>query len=91
MVQLLEELSALVDNPRRGGKEQPLVSEYYKEVTPLGNLIQTGNCPPAFSYAYKNLFYEVVVPFDERRQIKEAKDHNEKLKKIFQERMRTSK
>jgi hypothetical protein len=30
--QLLEELSTLVDNPGRGGKE-PLISEYYKELT----------------------------------------------------------
>jgi hypothetical protein len=30
MVQLLEELSTLVDNPGRGGKEQPLISKYYR-------------------------------------------------------------
>jgi hypothetical protein len=30
------------------------ISEYYKEVTPLGHLIQSGNCPPAFSYTYKS-------------------------------------
>jgi hypothetical protein len=45
MVQLLEELSTLVDNPGRGENGQPLISEYYKEVTPLGHLIQSGNCP----------------------------------------------
>jgi hypothetical protein len=50
IVQLLEESSTLVDNPGRGGNEQPLISEYYKEVTPLGHLIQ---CPPAFSYTYE--------------------------------------
>jgi hypothetical protein len=33
MVQLLEELSVLVDSPGRGENEQPLISEYYKEVT----------------------------------------------------------
>jgi hypothetical protein len=37
MVQLLERLSTLVDNPVRGGKEQPLISEYYKEAIPLGH------------------------------------------------------
>jgi hypothetical protein len=75
----------------RGGKEQPLISEYYKEVTPLGHLIQSGNCPPAFNYKYESLFYEARSYFDEERQIKEAKDLNEEFKKIFQERMRTSK
>jgi hypothetical protein len=30
MVQLLEELSILFDNPGRGGNEQSLISEYYK-------------------------------------------------------------
>jgi hypothetical protein len=39
MVPLLEELSTLVDNPRRGGNEEPLISEYYKEVSHLGHLI----------------------------------------------------
>jgi hypothetical protein len=29
-VQLLPELATLIDNPGRGGKEQPLISEYYK-------------------------------------------------------------
>jgi hypothetical protein len=38
LVQLLEELSILVDNPGRGGKGQALINEYYKEVTPLGHL-----------------------------------------------------
>jgi hypothetical protein len=33
----------------------------------------------------------VGVPFEEGRQRKETKDHNEKFKVIFQERMRTSK
>jgi hypothetical protein len=49
MGQLLEELSILVDKPGRGENEQPLFSEYYKEVTPLGHLIQSGNCPLAFN------------------------------------------
>jgi hypothetical protein len=40
MVQLLEKLSGLVDNPGRGEDEQPLISEYYKEVTPIGHLTQ---------------------------------------------------
>jgi hypothetical protein len=52
VVQLLEELSASVDNPRRGENEHPLISEYYKEVTPLGHLIQSGSCTPAFDYTY---------------------------------------
>jgi hypothetical protein len=90
-VQLLEELATLVDSPRRAGKEQPLISEYYKEVTPLSHLIQPENCPPAFNYTYESLFYEIRISFDEGKQIKEEKDHNEELKNIFQERMRTSK
>jgi hypothetical protein len=90
-IQLLEELSTLVDNPGRGGKEQSLISEYYKEVTTLCHLIQSGNCSPAFNYTYESLFYEARASFDEGRQIKEAKDHNEEFKQIFQERMRTSK
>jgi hypothetical protein len=67
MVQLLEKLSVLVDNPGREENEQPLISEYYKEVTSLGHLIQSGNCPLAFSYTYESLFYETRVSFDERR------------------------
>jgi hypothetical protein len=54
-------------------------------VSPLGHLIQSGNCPPAFNYTYESLFYEARV--DEGRQIKEAKDHNEEFKKIFLERI----
>jgi hypothetical protein len=87
---LLEELSILVDNPGRGGNEQPLIREYYKEVTPLGHLIQTGNCPPAFNYTYESLFCKARVAFDEGRQIQVAEDHNEEFKYIFQERIRTS-
>jgi ribonuclease HI len=88
VVQLLEELSALVDNPGRGENEQPPISEYHKEVTPLGHLTQSGSCPPAYDYTYESLFYGA---FNEGRQIKEAEDHNEEFKKIFQERMKTSK
>jgi hypothetical protein len=51
MVQLLEELSTLV----RGENEQPLFNEYYKEVIPLGHLIQTENCPLAYNYTYETL------------------------------------
>jgi hypothetical protein len=76
MVQLLEELSILVDNPWRGEKEQPLVSKYYKEVTHLGHLIQSGNCRLAFNYTYESLFHEARLSFNEGRQIKEAKDDN---------------
>jgi hypothetical protein len=57
-----------------------LISGYYKEVTPLGHLIQSGNCPPAFDYIYESSFYDARVSFDEGRQIKEAED----LRKIFQ-------
>jgi hypothetical protein len=89
MVQLLRELSNLVDNPERGGKEQPLISEYYKTVTPLSNN-PIRELSQAFNYTYRILFYKAIVSFDEGRQIKEAKDHKE-YKKIFQERMRTSK
>jgi hypothetical protein len=39
MVQQLEKLSVLVDNPETGGKGEPLLNEYYEEVTPLGHLI----------------------------------------------------
>jgi hypothetical protein len=70
MVQLLEDLSTLIDNPGRRGKEQPLISEYYQEVTPLGHLIQSGNCPPVFNYTYESLFHEASVYFDDGRQIK---------------------
>jgi hypothetical protein len=58
------------------------ISKYYKEVTPLDHLIQSGYCPPAFNYTYENLFYEAMVSFDEGRQIKEAEDHNEELKRF---------
>jgi hypothetical protein len=74
MVQLLEELSVLVDNPGRGKNEQSLISEYYKEVAPLGHLIQSGNCPLAYNYTYESLFYKARLSFDEGRQIKEAED-----------------
>jgi hypothetical protein len=51
MVQVLKELLILVNNPRGGENEQPLIREYYKEVTPLGHLIQSGNCPlPSTTY-----------------------------------------
>jgi hypothetical protein len=69
MVQLLEELLTLVDNPGRRGKEQPLISEYYKEVTPLSHLNQSGNCSLAFNYTYKSLFYKARISCDEGRQI----------------------
>jgi hypothetical protein len=58
---------------------------------PSRSLGQSKNCPPAFNYTYKNLFYKARVSFDEGRQIKEAEDHNEEFKKIFEERMRISK
>jgi hypothetical protein len=45
----------------------------------------------AFNYTYENLFYKARVSFNEGGQRKEAEDHNEEFKKIFQERMRTSK
>jgi hypothetical protein len=84
VVQLLEELSILDDNPGRGRNKQPLIGEYYKEITPLCCLIQSGNCPPAFNYTYESLFNKVRIFFDEGRQIKEAEDHEE-FKKIFHE------
>jgi hypothetical protein len=74
LVKLLEELSILVDNPGRGENEQPLTSNYYKEVTPLGQLIQSGDCPRPFNYTYKSLIYEARISFDEGRQIKEGED-----------------
>jgi hypothetical protein len=36
-------------------------------------------------YTYESLFYEATVSFVEGRQIKEAEDHNEELKKKFHE------
>jgi hypothetical protein len=83
MVQLLEELSFVVDNPGRGENEQPLISEYYKVVTPLGHSIQSGNCLLAFNYTYESLFYEAMVSVDDGRQMKEGEDHNGELKKKF--------
>jgi hypothetical protein len=91
MFQILEELSTLVDSLGRGENEQSLISEYYKELTSLGHLIQSGNCPPAFNYKHESLFYEARLSSYEGRQVKEAKDHKEEFKKIFQERMRTRK
>jgi hypothetical protein len=76
MVQLLEELSTLVHNPGIGENEQPLISEYYKEVSPLCRLIQLGTCPLVFNYTYESMFYDARVSFDEGRQIKEAEDYN---------------
>jgi hypothetical protein len=46
---------------------------------------------PAFNYTYESIFYEARVSFDEGRQIKEAENHNGEFKKIFLEKMRTSK
>jgi hypothetical protein len=51
-----------------------------KEVTPLGHLIQLGNCL-LFRYVYKNLFYEASASFNEGGHIQEAKDHKEELRK----------
>jgi hypothetical protein len=80
MVQLLEELAILVNNPGRGENEQPLIGKYYKEVTPLGHLIQSGNCPLAFNYIYESLIYKARLSFNEGRQMKEIEDHSEELK-----------
>jgi hypothetical protein len=46
---------------------------------------------PGLQLHIRSLFYEARVYFDEGRQLKEAKDHNEEFKKIFQERTITSK
>jgi hypothetical protein len=91
MVQLLEELSVIVDNPGRGENEQTLISEHDYVVTPLGHFIQSRNCPLVFNYIYDSLFYEARVSFDEGRQIKEVEDHNEELKKIFHEKKKKKK
>jgi hypothetical protein len=90
-VQLLEELSILLNNPGKGENEQSLISKYYKEVTPLDHLIQSGNCPLAFDYTYESLFYEARVLFSEGRQIQEAEDHDKEFKKISHKKMRTCK
>jgi hypothetical protein len=73
MIQLLEELSIIFVNPGRGENEQPPISEYYKEGTPLGHLIQSGNCRLAFNYTYESLYYKVRASFDEGRQIKKQR------------------
>jgi hypothetical protein len=78
MIQLLEELSILVYNPGRGENEQLLISEYYKDVTLLSRLIQSGNSPLAFNYPYKSLFYKAK----EGRQIKETRG-SQGIKKKF--------
>jgi hypothetical protein len=80
VVLLLVELSIPVNNLRRGENEQPLISECYKEVTPLGHLIQSGKSALAFNDTCESLFCEAGVTFDEGRQINGAEDHNEKLK-----------
>jgi hypothetical protein len=43
------------------------------------------------TYRLDRLSVLALIPPPAKRQIKEAKDHNEEFKKIFQERMRTSK
>jgi hypothetical protein len=86
---LLEELSILLDNPVRGENEPP-ISEYYKELTPLSHLIQSWICPLAFNHTYESLFYESRVSFDEGKHVTGAEDHNEELKKVH-EKMRNSK
>jgi hypothetical protein len=91
MVQLLEELSILVDNAWRVENEQPPISEYYKEITPLDHLVQSGNCLLGFNYTYESIFYETRPSFVEERQAKDSEDHNEELKKIVHEKMRGSK
>jgi hypothetical protein len=55
--------------PGRGESEQPLTSEYYKEVAPLGHYNQSRNCPIAFIYTYKNLFCKAGISFGEGIQI----------------------
>jgi hypothetical protein len=40
MVQFPEEFSVLIDNPGRGESEKPVISEHYKEATPLGHTIK---------------------------------------------------
>jgi hypothetical protein len=91
MIQLLEEVSTLIDKPGRKENEQPLISEYYKEVSPHCHSIQSGNSHLAINYTYESIFYVARVSFDEGRQIKEAEDHNEELKKILLEKIRKSK
>jgi hypothetical protein len=55
-VQLLKELPAAADDRGRVENEQPLISECYKAVTPLGHLIQPADCPFCFSYTYESVF-----------------------------------
>jgi hypothetical protein len=81
MIQLLEELSILVDNPGREENQKPLIREYYTEATPLGRLIQSGDCPLAFNCTYESLLYDAMVSFDVGRQITEVEDHKEEFKK----------
>jgi hypothetical protein len=55
----------IVKNQCRAENEQSLANEYYKNLTPLGHLIQPGNCHLCFNYTYKSLSYEASVSFDE--------------------------
>jgi hypothetical protein len=68
-----------------------LISECYKEVTPFGHLIQSGNCSLVFSYTYESLFYEARVSFDVGRQIRKGSKGPKRFKNKFREKMRTSK
>jgi hypothetical protein len=43
-LRLLEEFSIKVDNPGRSESEQPLIREYYKDVTPFGHIIHSTTC-----------------------------------------------
>jgi hypothetical protein len=81
MVQFMEELETPVANSVRvENKYWPLISEYYKAVTSLGNL-QSGNCPLCFTHAYESLLCEARVSIKGGRQMKEAEDHKEENQK----------
>jgi hypothetical protein len=70
MFQLLEKLSVLFNNTGSRENKQPLLSEYYKEVSSLGHLIQSENFPHAFNYAYESICYKARLSFHEGRPVR---------------------
>jgi hypothetical protein len=57
MVQLLEELSTLLHNAGRVENKQSLISEHYKDETPLRRLVQSGNCSFCLNYSNETSFF----------------------------------
>jgi hypothetical protein len=69
-----------------------IMDNFYPRPVSINSSIMQVDVPTGLNERHQtSLFYEARVSFDEGRQRKEAEDHNEDFKKIFQERMRTSK